>query len=368
LIPNPDWELNAIAISLMRIGKFANPYMLTTGPTAHLPPIYPFIFSLIYRLFGLTSKAGFVSMLFIIVTGSILYAMLPWVSYKFGISRQAGFIGGIAGALLVEWPGHGEYPTGIVMALLLIAFVNRWSENRLNWSSSLLLGLFIGASFHLQPALLPVILGCIIFEMWWYRYEKRKWALLILLILAAVLALLPWTWRNYKTFNSIFFIRSNFGLELRMGNHEGAMATMEEMDAAQEHRHPRTHFEEARLMQEVGEIEYMRRAGREAIEWIVDNPGKFFCLSFLRFVNLWAGPLHRPLAAAGVLILTILTLWGGWKIFPGLTLPQKAVILIPLITYPLVYYFVAYMPRYRVPIDWILFMLSGAAVWSWLKQ
>jgi hypothetical protein len=38
--------------------------------------------------------------------------------------------------------------------------------------------------------------------------------------------------------------------------------------------------------------------------------------------------------------------------------------LIPLATYPLIYYIVAYMPRYRIPIDWILYILAGAAVWQ----
>ena len=41
--------------------------------------------------------------------------------------------------------------------------------------------------------------------------------------------------------------------------------------------------------------------------------------------------------------------------------------LIPLITFPLVYYVVIYMPRYRVPLDWILLLLAGAAAWHWLK-
>jgi len=41
LIPTANWELGSIAISLMETGHFANPYMIPTGPTAHLPPIYP---------------------------------------------------------------------------------------------------------------------------------------------------------------------------------------------------------------------------------------------------------------------------------------------------------------------------------------
>jgi hypothetical protein len=367
LIPDASWELVSIAISLLKTGQFANPYIIPTGPTAHLPPIYPFIFSMIYRWFGLTSTAGYVSLLFIIVTGSLLYAMLPWFSGKLGIGKQAGFIGGLAGALLVEWPGHGEYPTGIVLGLLLIAFLRRWSENSISWIGSFILGLAIGVAFHLQPALLPVMLGCMAFELWWRR-SQRKWAILSVMTLGVVLACLPWAWRNYTTFNALFFIRSNLGLELRMGNHEGAAATMEVMDAQQEPRHPRTHLAEARKLREVGEIEYMRQAGREALDWIRMHPGDSLWLTVQRVANLWAGPLHRPLAASGIFALTILAFLGAWRTIPSLTIPQRASFIIPLATYPIIYYFVAYMPRYRVPIDWLLFILAGDLVWSQIRQ
>ena len=142
---------------------------------------------------------------------------------------------------------------------------------------------------------------------------------------------------------------------------------MEVMDAQQEHRHPRVHFTEVRKLQEVGEIEYMRQARYEALEWIRQHPGDFISLTVQRFANLWAGPLHRPKAAAGVFALTIFAFWGAWRTFQSLTIPQRAAILIPPATYPLIYYVVPYMPRYRVPIDWILFILAGAAVWHWVK-
>jgi hypothetical protein len=58
LIPNADRELGAIATSLMQSGAFADTHGPSTGPMAHLPPVYPLILSLIYRRFGLTPAAG----------------------------------------------------------------------------------------------------------------------------------------------------------------------------------------------------------------------------------------------------------------------------------------------------------------------
>jgi hypothetical protein len=118
----------------------------------------------------------------------------------------------------------------------------------------------------------------------------------------------------------------------------------------------------------VGELEYNRQARDEALEWIRSNPGDFISLTLQRFVNVWAGPLHKPKEIAAVLTLTILALVGAWRTFPGLTIPQRAAFLIPLATYPIIYYVMAYMPRYRVPIDWIIFILAGAAVWSWVRR
>ena len=58
-----------------------------------------------------------------------------------------------------------------------------------------------------------------------------------------LLACLPWAWRNYTKLGAPVFIRSNFGLELRMGNNPGALATFEEMDASGgRYLHPRVNL------------------------------------------------------------------------------------------------------------------------------
>jgi 4-amino-4-deoxy-L-arabinose transferase-like glycosyltransferase len=283
-----------------------------------------------------------------------------------GLSRQAGVLGGIAGTLILVWPGNGEELAGIVLGLLAVAFLHRWTSGLGSFGGSLLLGIACGIAFHLQPVLLPVVLGWMTFELWWSR-ERRKWYLSTAIVLGMVIACIPWGLRNYTVFNDVFFIRSNLGLELRMGNHEGAAGDMEVMDAIQEHRHPRTHLQEAQLVRDLGEAEYMRLAGIEALEWIRAHPGEFVKLTVSRTTQFWFGPFHEPWMAVPVTGLTILALLGAWYWRTTMTKPQRVVIMMPLIFYPLIYYIVAYMPRYRVPLDWILYLLAGAAVWHWLK-
>jgi len=341
--------------------------MIATGPTAHLPPVFPFIVSLIYRFFGLTSTAGFAVGLMIVLFGSFLYGLLPWFSERFGLGRQAGFIGGIAGGLKVGWPGHGEFLTGLLLGLILVIFLKRWTRSNISWEQLFFFGIFIGITFHVQPALLPVVLGCILFELWWRKDGQRIFSVVVI-TLGIFIACVPWAWRNTSTFDGFFFIRSNFGLELRMGNHEGAVATMEEMDAMGEHRHPRTHFAEVKKLREVGELAYMRQAQEEAFDWIRSNPDEFLWLAVQRFANVWFGPWHRPEDAIPVALMTLLAVVGFWWNYSRLRTPQRAALLIPIITYPAIYYFLAYMPRYRIPVDWLLYLLAGALVWRVLDM
>jgi len=360
--PHTRWEVEAVAVSLAQRGAFADPYVIPTGPTAHVPPAYPALLSIVYRTFGLTYAAGVVVWMLAAAYGAATFALLPWFAGKVGVARQAGLLGGLAGAALPHWLAHAEALTALVLCLLLAAFVRRWTAMRASAGASLLLGLVWGAAFHLKPALLPVLLGCMAFELWWLR-GRRPWRASALMTLGVLAACAPWTWRNYTTFHRLMFVRSNFGLELRVGNHDGATADIDVNAQRRTFRHPRTSEPEAAEVRDLGEAGYMQQERREALSWIAEHPGRFAELTGTRFLYFWLGPLHRSAAALWITLLTVLAAVGLWRSFPTMAAPQRAALLIPLLTFPAVYYLLAYMVRYRIPIEWILFLLAGAGVW-----
>lgn len=369
-LPSTDRELGAIAQSLAETGQFANPYIMETGPTAHLPPVHPAILAFVLSKFGRTWQAGYVFWSFVIMTNAATYAPIPWIAVKLGMNRTAGFLAGVAGALIpeLEESSHGEGLAGIALALMLAAFLKRWSDGRSSLSRSLLLGLGIGASFHVQPPILVVFLGYLVFEIGWSRIP-RKFAMSGTLVLGVLLACIPWTWRNYNVFHEFFFIRSNLGLELRMGNHQGAAATYAQMDREGHlYQHPRLLPEEALKVEKLGEVEYMRQAMDDALHWMKKEPDEFIKLTLLRFVHFWFIPQRLSPSAALIAVITILAVFGLIRIFRGSTLPQRISILTPLFTYPLIYYLVPFMPRYRTPIDWLIFLLAGVEVWHWMAS
>ncbi len=374
LIPNSDWELDAIAMSLATEGEFANPYMVPTGPTAHLAPIPPLMLALIYKLFGITMVAGVVGWLTRMVFQSAIWGLLPWIGERTGLGWKAGLTGGLAGALFPQWLAHGEALASVLMGLLVVAIVRRWDslqrpesggpDSAPRTAASLLLGAAFGVSFHVQPVFLVILLGYLTFEVW-RRSDRRKWGSAGLVLLGALLVSIPWGVRNYRAFDAVFFVRSNLGLELRMGNHEGATASIDDPHFNDWPPHPRTHREDAIKIREWGEVPYMRDSRREALAWIGSHPGEFARLTAKRVAYFWLGPLDQPGIALLLAALTGLAILGAVRALPGLPGTRSAALLIPLFAYPLIYYLVPWQHRYRFPIEWILFLLAGAALWSW---
>ena len=361
VLPHSRFEVSAVAMALYERGEFADPYCLPTGPTAHMPPFQPALMAAIYHLLGPTLAAGYVLWLLGIAFYGVMYAMLPWLGERLGLGARAGLVGGLVGALVPRWPGYAEGLAAVAIGLMAAVFRRRWGSGRATSGGSFLLGLAIGLSFHVTPSLLPVALGLVAFELVWLRQPQRwRWAALTLL--GMTLACVPWTWRNYQSLGGLFFIRSNFGLELRMGNHEGAGATLELSARGGTERHPRTNEEEAKKVQQLGELEYMRQAGREASAWMRSHPTAFLRLTSLRFAQFWLGPIDDRPVAVGTTLLTLLAVLGAWRAWPRLSVPQRAAILIPLLTFPLVYYVVGYEARYRQPADGLLLLLAATGL------
>lgn len=365
-------EIGKVALSLLRTGQFADPYMIPTGSTAHPTPLSPALLAVIYHVFGMTATAGCVRALVGIVSHSALYALLPWIACRLGLGVRAGIFAGIAFALIPQ-QGLGEViglgataQASLAFALLTVAFLHRWTADMCA-AGSLLLGAACGAAFHVLPPLLLVVVGNLLFELWWKRC-RRQWLLSACVAAGAILACVPWTWRNYTALHGFFFIRSNFGLELRIANQPGAHADIEVSWARiGTLRHPSENREEALWVRELGEAEYNRRARNEALAWIGAHPAEFLRLTTMRFLHFWCGPLRYPWLAMLFTAMTILAVLGLRRVLPAFDAPRRAALLIPLAVFPLVYYVVSYVDHYPAPLAWMLLLLGGAEVQHWFE-
>ena len=162
ILPSAGREVDSIAFALVESGRFADPYVVPTGPTAHLPPVAPFLLAGVFKAFGTGQLGGYVSWAVQIVLQSAIWGLLPWIALRLRLDWQAGLLGGLAGALFPSWLGHGEAPAALLLGLLVVALVRRWEDLDRGAPAralrSLLLGAGFGFAFHAQPAFLPVFL------------------------------------------------------------------------------------------------------------------------------------------------------------------------------------------------------------------
>jgi hypothetical protein len=356
--------MGRVALSLVRSGQFADPYMIPTGATAHPAPLWPALQALVYSTFGITATAGYARALLAMSSWSLLYALLPWFALRLGLGVRAGVIAGIGGALIpqpsYEILGYGfSAPGGLALGLVTVAFLHRWTSGGSSAAGSLLLGAGCGAAFHVLPPLLLVVSGFLVFELWWRR-GRRTWIPAACIVAGAALACVPWTWRNYTALHGFCFIRSNLGLELRIANQDDAAADIDVTLARKGTlRHPSENLEEARRVRDWGESEYMRRARTEALAWIEAHPAEFLRLTAMRVVHFWCGPWRLPRLALLTTAISALALLGLRRVLPTLDAPHKAGLIIPLATFPVVYYIVSYVEHYPMPLAWIPLLLAS---------
>ena len=97
--------------------------------------------------------------------------------------------------------------------------------------------------------------------------------------------LFPWAERNDRELGGWVWTRSNFGLELWIGNNPDATGQTYFPQFYQ--LHPFGNPDEQAEYKRVGELTYMRQKGSIAKDWIVANPGAFLELSARRAVWFW---------------------------------------------------------------------------------
>jgi hypothetical protein len=370
--PDTTSEVGRVAQRLLASGDFADPYVIPTGPTAHPPPICTGLLWMIYRVFGVSTTAAYVRAILHIVSEAALLALMPWTASVLGLGTVAGIVAGAAGALfpwrglwdVIGWSGS-EIHAAILLAFLLVWCQRRWTAGA-TAAGSFGLGLAFGAGFHLVPALVQVMAGCLACDVWWLSGRSR-WRAPALLLAGAAIACVPWAWRNEVALGGLPFVRSNLGLELRVGHHDGAAPDIEGMQPWLKTHHPGASEDEALRVRAEGELAYMRRARGDACSWVAAHPAEALRLTASRVGHVWFGSPREPGGSAVLTLITLLGVLGMRRMVPVLTGPQRAALIVPLAAFPFVYYLVAYMPRYRVPIDWILCLFAAAEVSGWFR-
>ncbi|MGD0766292.1 MAG: glycosyltransferase family 39 protein [Dehalococcoidia bacterium] len=202
--------------------------IFTQTATALWPPGYSFLLAAFYRVFGShLSIAWGIN----IVLGALTCALLYVIGNLIG-GRKVGVLAGLTLALL---PGHVFY-SSIVLSEVLFTFLAVAVMTLILWAVRksapgppllIVIGVLVGASALVRGQGLLLIFVAGLF--WWlYTHDwarSLQWATVVMLTALAVIV--PWSIRNYFAMKEFIFISTNDGVNLYMGNHEGASGGFE---------------------------------------------------------------------------------------------------------------------------------------------
>ena len=374
-------ETGSIAHSLATGKGFSNPFLRDTGPTAWLTPVYPLLVAGTFKLFGIFTISSFAALVFL----NILFSTATSVPIFYAGKRVAG-VGAASGAawLWALFPSATMFPfewiwdtciATLLAAILLLATLELAESGRLrDWCGY---GLLWGFTVMTNPSLgslLPFLLG-------WAVHRARRRAPLpftrpLLALGLALLCCVPWTARNYAVFHRFVPLRSNFPLELYIGNNENY-----------DDKHPRyppTISKERETVRyfRMGEIPFMDEEKRKAMAFIVSHPRMDLILFGDRFVAFWAGianPVGTFLATDSLLIrgLVLCAVLSGIGALCGIAVlvGRRSIYAFPLAIFPAVFPFLYYVThtslRYRHPIDPVTLLLTAIALealWPSLRR
>ena len=367
------YETGAVAASIAEGRGFSSPLrMVETGATAWFAPIYPYLLAAIFKIFGVYSYS---SNLVIHTFNVACAAFICWPIAAIG-SRAFGKKTGTAAAWAwVFLPTAVFYPVvwvwdttlaGLWLALLVAATLKlRGSDRMSGWIGY---GALWAAGAMINPSLLSVLPVLALWAMWPLRKQRGQAARLTLAATVIFVAgIAPWTIRNYAVFHQFIPLRSNFGLELWLGNNPAVP------DSWSWWLHPNDDMDEALKFARMTEMPYMEEKEREAWAFIRSHPADTARFVWHRFTNHWLGlwdspvdlwptaPWYLKLTIVGNCLFTLLSLLGA--LFACRTRSPAACPLgMVMLVFPLAFYLTHTSLRYRFPMDPIMLVLAVFAV------
>jgi hypothetical protein len=360
-------ETGNIAFSLAQGHGFSSPWWQETGPTAWLTPVYPWIVSIAYRMFGIHTPHAF----YAVVVLNIIFSAATCVPIYFIANRIAGL--GVASsaawlwaifpnAILIpyEWVWDTSLSALMLSIVLWATFELAESQRLRDW---ILYGLLWGLALMINPSLgavLPVLLGWAAYRG--LRNRDLRVARPLFALGVTILCCAPWTVRNYIAFHKLVPLRSNFPLELCAGNNENFDKNSQIVPP------PDPAKEELRRYVRLGETAFMAEKWRGATGFIRTHPRLEAVLWGRRFVATWTGaekPMDSFEDAESNLIRVVLVsnFWVAVGALFGVVvlIRRRSIYALPMaalpILYPLVYYATHTSLRYRHPIDPVLLIL-----------
>jgi len=355
-------------------------------------PLYPYFLALIFKVSG---SSIFWTRFLQIIVGSFSAVMIFLIGRKI-FSQTIGIVVGFA---LAAYGTIIFYETMFLIAVvyILLLLVSIYYllkiEGKVNYGQWLLAGILLGLAAIARPNILFVTPLIMIWIYWTSKklIIRKRLILPIIYLLGILIPVLSVTVRNYVVTGEVILISSQGGVNLYIGNNpdaEGLTMLMPEIRLDEsmswdQFANATRQAAEKETGSKLSPAEESSFWSAKAVNFILDNPGKFISLTlkklvyfFVGFENsdnadiyfsrnysslfsvlLWSGPLYFPFGL--IFPLAVLGVWAYWE-----RRREHALIYIMILGYiPTVILFLV-TARHRLPVIPFMLLFSAAGTYA----
>ena len=370
------WEMGWTARSIALGQGFSSPFLPISGPTALVPPIYPYLLAGVFRLFGIYSPLSAFVILSFNSLLSALTAIPIYFAVKQTLSPRLARFAACAWALYpfsIYYAADRVWDYALTVFLFSCCFWLLQSLHRRGLAAWLGFGVLYGVTALSNPSILSLLPFFLIFAtVQGWKANRRTFLNGLVAALAVIAVCAPWMIRNGRALHTSPTMRSGFWLEFYAGNNGDSF----ESNIAWVH--PANNPVEMQKYIAMGEIAYMDRAKALSIDFVQHHPGWVAFATVRRIVRFWTSfwslnarylakePTDIPnfffCTALTLLMLRGLRRWG--RIDRAAVIPYW----LALAIFPIPYYLTHASPDYRQPIEPIIAILVTVGIFGISKN
>ena len=364
------WEMGWTARSIALGQGFSSPFLPVTGPTALVPPLYPYLLAGLFKVFGLyTPEAAFATLGLNALFSSLACIPIFFLTRN-ALDVRAARIASVAWAIYpfaIYFSADRVWDYALTSLLFSCCL---WASQRLHlrgtagWAA---FGALYGFTALCNPSIVSLLPFLLLIALWKVRRVTGAWFSLSVLSKGLIASLafftmcLPWAVRSERAMHAKFFLRDGFWLEFYAGNDGNTFKSNDER------AHPASNALEMQRYIEQGETRYIAGKGVLAKAWVQNHQAQFAWLCVRRATQFWTGfwSFNRRYLEAEPLDLPNIpfTIFLTWAMVRGLRRwwheDRQAVLpyLFAVLVFPLPYYLSHSSADYRQPIEPIIVLL-----------
>lgn len=275
----PSYKIDQIAINIAS----GNGFRVWTGPIINddaiwNAPLYPFVVSLIYMVFGHNHSAVLILQAIIGAISCVLIYLIA----KQAFNRNVAVISSLLATFCINFIIYSAMflTETLYISLFLLSFF--YLFRAIYWLKKLnyiIAGIFAGLAALTRPI---IMIFYIFFFIWGLKKKFLKGTLFFIISLCMVIS--TWIIRNYLVYNRFIPITATGGEIFWYGNHPKATGEYVMPDEIIEHRGT----DEYILYQETSFLEWDSKGYKEGTKFIIQNPTKFFLLAIKKMSLFWS--------------------------------------------------------------------------------